>query len=75
MNAVTDESPPLDHEMRVVVLSDAQMDAIADRAATRVEDKFYRNVGRKLVEKILWLLGIVVVGLTVFLTGKGVLPK
>lgn len=56
---------------RVVVLSEKQIDAIA----ARVEDRFYQRLGKKVVEKVLWLLGLVVVGLAVWLVGKGDLPK
>lgn len=60
-----------DNETRVIFLSDAQIDAIAQR----VEDRFYKRVGRKVVEKTLWLIGIGVTVLFVWLAGKGALPK
>jgi hypothetical protein len=65
---ITDTTPPLDHERtRVIVLTDDQIDAIAER----VETRFYARVGRKFVEKIMWAVGIVVVAIAVWLNAKG----
>lgn len=67
-----DVHPPPETERHVVItLTDAQIEVIAER----VESRFYQRVGKKVVEKALWLLGIVLVGLVVFLAGKGALPK
>lgn len=68
----TDITPPEDHERHVtIVLTDAQIEVIA----ARVEDRFYQRLGKKVAEKFLWLLGIAVVGVVLFLAGKGQLPK
>lgn len=56
---------------RVIVLTEEDIDAVAER----VEKRFYERVGKKVVEKVLWLLGIAAAGLALFLAGKGVLPK
>lgn len=66
-----ESDPPHPRRDRVIVLSEAQIDDIAQR----VEDRFYQRVGKKLVEKILWLCGIVVVGLAAWLSTKGLLDK
>lgn len=58
-------------ESRPLHLTEQQIDVIADR----VEKRFYMRVGKKVIEKILWLFGIVVVGLALWLSGKGALPK
>lgn len=71
MSGGEDFRPPLDHEPRVVFLSEAQIDQIA----TRVEARFMQRFGRMALEKLLWLLGVVVVGAVIFLAGKGALPK
>jgi hypothetical protein len=63
----TDITPPEDHETRVIVLSERQIDDIA----RRVEDRFYARVGRKLVERVLWAIGICVVAFAVWLNAKG----
>lgn len=62
-----------DSERTVIVLSDAEIDAIAEK----VETRFYSRVGRKVVDKLIWFLGFVIVGLFVFLSGKGIIepPK
>lgn len=60
-----------DNEARVIILSDAQIELIAQR----VEDRFYKRIGRKVVEKALWIIGIGVVALFVWLAGRGSLPK
>lgn len=57
-----------DHEARVIVLSDAQINTIADR----VEARFYARVGRKVVEKVLWALGLGALAIMVWLSGKGI---
>lgn len=65
----TDYTPPEDHEARIIVLSDSQIDLIAQR----VEDRFYKRVGQKVVDKVLWVLGLGVLALMVWLGGKGLL--
>lgn len=65
----TDVSPPEDHEHRILVLSDSQIEAIAKR----VEDRFYLRVGQKVVEKLLWVLGLGTLALMAWLGGKGIL--
>lgn len=65
----TDVTPPEDHETRLIVLSDSQIDLIANR----VEDRFYKRVGQKVVEKVLWVLGLGFLVLMAWLGGKGVL--
>lgn len=66
---VTDETPPIDNEARVIVLSDTQIDAIAER----VESRFYARVGKKVVEKVLYVIGLGALALMVWLSGKGLL--
>ena len=57
---------PEDQERRVIVLTEEQIDAIAKR----VEDRFYARVGRKIVERVLWAVGICVVALAVWINAK-----
>ncbi len=64
----TDVTPPIDHEPRVIVLSDAQIELIAQR----VEDRFYKRVGQKVVDKVLWAIGLGVLALLAWLGAKGV---
>lgn len=67
---ITDETPPLDHERtRVIVLTDEQIEAIAEK----VEERFYARVGKRVVERILQVIGIGVTVLAAWLAGKGLL--
>lgn len=53
--------PPLTEEM---------MDAIAERAAKRVMDNVYREVGKSLLQKFVWAAGVLGVALAMWLSGK-----
>lgn len=54
-----------------VHLSDAQIDVIAERAANRALEKVYADVGKNVLRRLAWLVGLVVVSLALFLAGKG----
>ena len=69
MSGGEDIHPPLDHETRIVVLSESQIDQIA----SRVEARFYARVGKKVVEKVLTVIGIGATVLCAWLAGKGLL--
>lgn len=56
-------------------LTDAQIEAIAERAAEVALNKVYTEVGKSVLKKLAWLLGAVVVGLFIWLGGHGSLPK
>jgi hypothetical protein len=45
------------NERREVQISDAQFERIAKRAAELVEEKFYAQVGRSVIRRILFALG------------------
>lgn len=64
-----DMSPPMDTEPRRVALTEAQIDVIAER----VENRFYERVGRRVVEKVLWVIGVGAAALMAWLAGKGLL--
>lgn len=66
-NPPTDVTPPLDHEPRVVVLTAEQIDTIAER----VEERLLIRIGKRVIDKILWAVGICVVALAVWLNSKG----
>jgi hypothetical protein len=59
-------SPPLTEE---------QIDEIAERAAekavTKVIDHFYAEVGKGVVRKVLWVIGVGSIALFVWLAGSG----
>ena len=56
-------------------LSDAQIDAIAEKAARKALQIVYAEIGQNVLKKIAWLTGVVVIGLALFLAGKESLPK
>lgn len=56
-------------------LSDEQIEAIAEKAARRALQIVYAEIGYSILRKIAWLVGVVVVGLAIWLAGKGALPK
>ena len=53
-------------------LSEAEMDAIAERAADRAIQKVYEQIGKSVAQKVYWAIGIVVVGMVMLLAGHGV---
>ena len=58
-----------------VQLTDAQIDEIAEKAAERAFQKIYQNVGKSVLTKLTWTVGAAVVGLAMWLSGHGSLPK
>ena len=58
-------------------LTEEQVEEIAERAAERalnkMADQVYREVGKGVVSKALWLIGVVAVGLAMWLKSKGFL--
>ena len=52
-------------------LSEAEMDAIAERAADRAIRKMYESIGKSVAQKVYWAIGIVVVGMVMLLAGNG----
>ena len=55
-------------------LTDAEIDAIAERAAKKALEGVYADVGRSVLRKLAWLAGVVVIGLALWLIGKDSLP-
>ena len=53
-------------------LSEAEMDAIAERAADRAIRKMYEQIGKSVAQKVYWAIGIVVVGMLMLLAGHGI---
>ena len=56
-------------------LTDAEIDAIAERAAKKALQSVYAEVGQSVLKKAAWLCGLVVVGLALWLAGKDALLK
>lgn len=55
------------------VLTDEQMDAIAEKAAAKALEKVYAEVGKSIVHKLMWFVGVAAVGIVMFLSGKGII--
>jgi hypothetical protein len=58
-----------------VQLTDAQIDAIAEKAAERAFQKIYQNVGKSVLTKLTWMAGAAVIGLFIWIGGNDTLPK
>lgn len=56
-------------------LTDAQIDAIAEKAARRALQIVYAEIGQNVLRKLAWLIGVVVIGLALWLAGKNALPQ
>ena len=53
-------------------LSDEQMEMLAERAAKKALQKVYAEVGRNVVNKLLYVVGACVVGLLLWMGKKGI---
>tara|TARA_B110000977_G_C11026861_1_gene473552 strand:- start:1093 stop:1290 length:198 start_codon:yes stop_codon:yes gene_type:complete len=56
-------------------LTEADIDIIAEKAAEKALEKVYADVGKSVVKKFLWISGAVAIGLALWLSGNGGLPK
>jgi hypothetical protein len=58
-------------------LSDAQIERIAERAAekavAKITDRVYRDVGKNVIQKLFWVVGVVAVALFFWLNSKGLI--
>ena len=53
-------------------LSDAELDAIAERAADKAIQKVYEQIGKSVAQKIYWFIGVAVLGMMMLMAGHGV---
>ena len=53
-------------------LTEAEMDAIAERAADRAIRKMYEQIGKSVAQKVYWFIGVAVVGMMMLLAGNGI---
>jgi tetrahydromethanopterin S-methyltransferase subunit G len=58
-----------------VQLTEAQIDAIVDRAVEKTFNRVYQEVGKSILTKLAWLTGAAVIGLFMVLGGHNSLPK
>lgn len=56
-------------------LTEAQIEAIAERAAEVALNKVYTEVGKSVLKRLAWLTGAAVIGLAMWLAGHSSLPK
>ena len=65
------------HDSNFIPLSEEQIEHIAEKAAAKavekLTDKVYRDVGRNVVEKMLWIVGVLVVGGYMWAQAKGII--
>lgn len=55
-------------------LTEAELDSIAERAAKKALQSVYAEVGQSVLKKVAWLVGLVVVGVALWLASEKVLP-
>ena len=58
-----------------VKLTEAQIDAIVDKAVEKTFQRLYQEVGKSVLTKMAWLAGAAVIGLFMWLGGHNNLPK
>ena len=58
-----------------VKLTEAQIDAIVDKAVEKTFQRMYQQVGKSVLTKLTWMAGAAVVGIYVLLGGGNSLPK
>lgn len=53
-------------------LTETEIETLVERVTERVVENFYAEVGRNVVKKFVWLVGVIAVGLAAWLglTGK-----
>lgn len=58
-----------------IKLTEAQIDAIVDKAVEKTFQRLYQEVGKSVLTKMAWLAGVAVIGLFMWLGGHNSLPK
>lgn len=58
-----------------VQLTEAQIDAIVDKAVEKTFNRVYQEVGKSILTKMAWITGAAVIGLFMWLGGHNSLPK
>jgi hypothetical protein len=65
----TDVTPPADHE-RHLPITDEQLDHIVERAVDKVFERIYAEVGKSVLKKLAWAIGLGVTAVCVWLVGN-----
>lgn len=58
-----------------IKLTDEQIDHIAERAADKAFERVYTQVGKSVLTKLAWFAGAAAIGLGMWLSGHGLMPK
>ena len=58
--------------MQADMLTNAQIDKVARRAVDMAFQQMYEEVGKNVVRKVLWIIGVVAIGLAMWLSSRGV---
>ena len=63
----------------ICLVDDAQINLIAERAADRAVEKItsqiYREIGRTVLQKLIWVVGAVAIGAYMYMQSQGMLKK
>lgn len=62
----------MDKETHGITISEADFERIAELAAQKALDKVYLEVGRGVLRRLAWVVGISVVALLMWMGGKGI---
>lgn len=69
------DQPPIPDRRMTISLTDAEIDLIAEKAAEKAVAKMtsavYREVGRTIIQRFFWIVGLSGVGLYFYLQQKG----
>jgi hypothetical protein len=52
-------------------LNEEEVEDLVGRAAQKVMDNFYRDIGKSVAQKILWVIGLATVSLIIWLASIG----
>jgi len=56
-------------------LPEAEIKLIAERAAEKAIERVYTQIGRSVVGKVIWLIGVIAVAAVVLFSGQNLLSK
>lgn len=73
---MSDDRPYRGPERRTAaILSDEQIELIAEKAAEKALLKVYANVGRGIINKLTFIIGACAIGILLWMGGKGITLK
>lgn len=76
-NQITATRPGSHLTKECPLLDDAEIDKIAERAAikamTKMTNNLYQQIGKGVVNKMMWMVGVITVGVWLYLHNKGIL--